>query len=269
MRGSESPDLRVISPSPHKLLPQYCQIISDCNYFQYDGRKSRAEAECLLINEGTNLTAEGSAIGYTVGYPARTRHDVDNASTYLSTDAIDVNDEDGFEFRYEIGIGSAPTRGFVRVTPKSADGKDYVVTFKPSTIALSRNLTSAVISGKIRFVNVQVPPKNIVVDHEILSCDRAFLESGSSMGTILINIVEVPKKSQITISMSITMIVVLFLTVGALLAHNRFVHEANDTWKLNQSDLHFYDPPRLLGQGNFGHVVLAKWRGTEVAGMWP
>ena len=41
--------------------------------------------------------------------------------------------------------------------------------------------------------------------------------------------------------------------------------EANNIWKINRDELTFGEPPQVLGQGTFGLVLLAEFRGTMVA----
>ena len=42
--------------------------------------------------------------------------------------------------------------------------------------------------------------------------------------------------------------------------------KSNDAvWKVRKADLHFEDPPQILGRGTFGLVLLAEYRGTQVA----
>ena len=41
--------------------------------------------------------------------------------------------------------------------------------------------------------------------------------------------------------------------------------QADNFWKIKPNELHFENPPRVLGRGTFGLVVLAEYRGTAVA----
>ena len=41
--------------------------------------------------------------------------------------------------------------------------------------------------------------------------------------------------------------------------------EADLVWKVNKEDLHFDSPPEVIGQGSFGLVLLAEYRGTQVS----
>lgn len=41
--------------------------------------------------------------------------------------------------------------------------------------------------------------------------------------------------------------------------------EADSVWQVKKSDLHFDSPPEVIGQGSFGLVLLAEYRGTQVS----
>ena len=56
---------------------------------------------------------------------------------------------------------------------------------------------------------------------------------------------------------------VLLLLLWRFLVYRR---EKNDeVWKINVDELHFNHPPEIIGQGAFGVVLLAEYRGTNVA----
>ena len=58
-------------------------------------------------------------------------------------------------------------------------------------------------------------------------------------------------------------LVVAFLLACLLLRHRR---KKNDqVWHVNEEELQFGHPPEVIGQGSFGVVLLAHYRGTKVA----
>jgi len=59
-------------------------------------------------------------------------------------------------------------------------------------------------------------------------------------------------------------IIVACFVVVYLVATRRRRH-ADSLWEIDPKELHFSDPPEILGRGTFGLVVLAEYRGTQVA----
>mmetsp|Transcript_30602 Transcript_30602/g.57974 ORF Transcript_30602/g.57974 Transcript_30602/m.57974 type:complete len:1242 (+) Transcript_30602:93-3818(+) len=56
--------------------------------------------------------------------------------------------------------------------------------------------------------------------------------------------------------------------VAAILVYFYVVHmrrKADSVWSVVPSELKFHEPPEVIGQGTFGLVVLAEYRGTQVA----
>jgi serine/threonine protein kinase len=59
-------------------------------------------------------------------------------------------------------------------------------------------------------------------------------------------------------------VVILAAVIG--LFYLRYMTNKNDQiWHVNVDELHFDDPPEVIGQGSFGDVLLAEYRGTPVA----
>jgi len=57
--------------------------------------------------------------------------------------------------------------------------------------------------------------------------------------------------------------VVAAIVVYFYVAHMR--RKADSVWNVDPSELKFHEPPEVIGQGTFGFVVLAEYRGTQVA----
>jgi predicted Ser/Thr protein kinase len=41
--------------------------------------------------------------------------------------------------------------------------------------------------------------------------------------------------------------------------------QSDSVWHVSVDELHFNEPPEVIGQGGFGVVVLGQYRGTKVA----
>ncbi|CAB9497189.1 activated protein kinase catalytic subunit alpha-1 [Seminavis robusta] len=61
----------------------------------------------------------------------------------------------------------------------------------------------------------------------------------------------------------VPVLVIFLLAVWLYVRHHRA--KADSVWKVDPSEIHFDDPPQILGRGTFGLVVLAEFRGTRVA----
>jgi guanylate cyclase len=56
------------------------------------------------------------------------------------------------------------------------------------------------------------------------------------------------------------------LVLGAVLLYSSYkLQKADSVWKIQFENLHFADPPEILGRGTFGLVVAAEYRNTSVA----
>jgi hypothetical protein len=56
----------------------------------------------------------------------------------------------------------------------------------------------------------------------------------------------------------------VFLFVSACLVRERNLNKGDAIWKVNRRDLHFTDPPMVVGRGTYGLVLLAEYRGINV-----
>jgi hypothetical protein len=60
--------------------------------------------------------------------------------------------------------------------------------------------------------------------------------------------------------------VFIVLIILALLLYNQKKHNRDDAvWRVQKKDLILYDPPEIIGQGTFGLILKAEYRGTQVA----
>ncbi|KAL3911732.1 MAG: hypothetical protein SGILL_007166 [Bacillariaceae sp.] len=63
----------------------------------------------------------------------------------------------------------------------------------------------------------------------------------------------------------ILVILVLLLALGMHFYLRHKKKQAENIWQINPSELSFEEPPRVLGRGSFGLVLMAEYRGTQVA----
>lgn len=64
---------------------------------------------------------------------------------------------------------------------------------------------------------------------------------------------------------SIVALVLVLAGIGAAIYISRKRRKEDAIWKVRMEDLAFGDPPAIVGRGTFGQVVLAEYRGTQVA----
>ena len=67
------------------------------------------------------------------------------------------------------------------------------------------------------------------------------------------------------IGVIVGLIGLILIGLVAVWYFRRNSQESDDVWKVLPSELTFSEPPKILGRGTFGLVVLAEYRGTEVA----
>ena len=53
--------------------------------------------------------------------------------------------------------------------------------------------------------------------------------------------------------------------IGVFLFMRYKNHKADEMWQVDVDELHFDDPVEIIGQGSFGQVLLAEFRGTKVS----
>ena len=59
--------------------------------------------------------------------------------------------------------------------------------------------------------------------------------------------------------------VVLLTLLGMFMYLRLQRQKAEAKWQISPSELNFHEPPRVLGRGTFGVVLLAEWKGAQVA----
>jgi serine/threonine protein kinase len=104
----------------------------------------------------------------------------------------------------------------------------------------------------------------------VTSCDAAFtISNDNDLNTLFIDIkTPSPRSRTLIISLSVTVILISVLLAVVLFSINRNRHKVavdDLLWSINANDLHFSNPPQVIGRGTFGVVLLVEYRGTLCA----
>ena len=116
-----------------------------------------------------------------------------------------------------------------------------------------------------------VPPESVVrVALEKLNdvmCRKT--ENGQSVVIRALDYTPPPYRVQqsIDVTMVSTITAAAFVVLVVILIHvvTKRRMKGDHIWKVNKKELHFDDPPQIIGRGSFGLVLLAEYRGTNVA----
>jgi hypothetical protein len=262
--------------SAHKCA-EYCSIQDGCKFFSYDTRWKNAEPICYLLGSiGTPsevcckpddyADTNGTAPGWTSGRVPRTRHGLDNARVLITSQNLVVDRANNYTSQFVLSLGSTPLRGAVWIEPTLASTTKYSVSFSPQRVALYDNTTTATIVVTVSNVNAGSTSDTIVISNTIRSCDAAFITSSSLSEETILYIHAVVTSSSNVQWLAIVVpcaIVLVIALVYLYVEHKR--RQADSVWIVKPSELHFGDPPEVIGRGTFGLVILAEYRGTQVA----
>ena len=270
--------------SPEKCA-EYCAIREGCNYFSYDARWKESEHKCnLLKNYGTRsyvccdvddyADEEQTSPGWTSGRPPRTRYDIDDARILIKKQDLDFDSSNDYKAQFSISLGSMPLRGAVWVEPKVETKTDLNITISPTRVALYDNRTEVLVTVEVHNVNVLSSGENktIFLRNIIESCDTAFTMGNSLAETIVhINVMADTVNTSEAVKSQVTLVIILvplavsmlFMLVYVYVHHKKRM--ADSIWSVNISELQFDEPPEIIGRGTFGLVLLAEYRGTQVA----
>jgi len=263
--------------SPEKCA-EYCSITARCKYFSYDARRMESENTCnLLRNNGKReytccredhyADDEQTAPGWTSGQPPRTRYDIGNATILINLQALELNFSNHYKAQFSISLGSMPTRGAVWVEPKVVSYTDSLdITISPMRVALYDNRTVANITVEVLNADALLSDETIVLSNVVDSCDIAFTLSNSlaSETSVYISVISVPRSKYLLAIIIVPLAVaVLFVLVYIYVDHKK--RTGDRIWSIKRSELKFDEPPEIIGRGTFGLVLLAEYRGTQVA----
>lgn len=256
---------------------EYCTIRDGCHYFSYDARLKESENTCYLL--GTNATkrqvccnpddyadAEGTLPGWTSGRVPRTRHTLDDARVRASPQNLVLEQTTGYMTEFVVQLGAMPLRGAVWIEPKLASPTSIDLSFSPSRVVLYDNVTRATITVSVLNVNSIGMQEMIVVNNAIDACDAAFrsFDTFDSENNIYIEIL-LPPTSHVSIAAMVVPSVFIAILAILLFYVDQRRKRTDSTWTVKMSDLRFDHPPRVIGQGTCGSVLLAEYRGTTVA----
>lgn len=269
--------------SPQKCA-EYCKNMQACTVFQYDARVKESEHSCVLM-QNTNISEASIACcedihfgdenqtlpGFTSGRPPRTRHEFDNARVVLQTNQLALESANNFVATYTVALGSNPLRGAVWIEPAIAPEWKNRVEISPSRVVLYDNYTTGTITVSV-IDPAEVPRSSeaFVLTNTITSCDTAYtsfvdVADAGQLG-VVVTVVKDYNVSSILMSILIPGALLIFaaaLAVWFFLENKKI--KANNLWSVKEEELIFEDPPQVIGSGTFGEVVLAEYRGTEVA----
>jgi hypothetical protein len=69
----------------------------------------------------------------------------------------------------------------------------------------------------------------------------------------------------LAVVISVSLAVVAIVALGVFFYFERKRRMNDNVWKVRKEELVFGDPPEVIGRGTFGIVLLAEYRGTQVA----
>lgn len=254
---------------------QYCTIIRECTYFQFDQNVDRSSFTCTLLR-GTNqerieedknqFAGPNSTLPRRIsGVPPKSRHEVYDAAVLVNQQSIVLKEGNGFETNITFSLGSMPIRGAVWIQPglDPSTTFDLNVTFNPPRVALFDQNSTATISIAVLNGNSLSKKKSLVILSEIQACDQAFIQSNTK--SIVYADVE-PTELNLVLVISLVSAAMVAFSLGIL---GVVIHckrkQADSVWLVKRSELLFSDPPEVAGRGTFGLVLLAEYRGTVVA----
>ena len=92
------------------------------------------------------------------------------------------------------------------------------------------------------------------------SCDEAFsVREAADEGLVSLSVIPrgLTLKDSLTTAVVVPITVIGILCVAAFLWYDYKRRQNDMIWKVKQEELHFDDPPEVIGQGTFGLVLLA------------
>ena len=162
-------------------------------------------------------------------------------------------------------LGSQPLKGAVWVTPSVSSSDDVSnVVFTPPRVALYDNNTAAVV--KVKIINPR--KESFVIVNEIHSCDSAFRSGSANDGdnNVLLAVEPPEEKTSVWVIVGSSMAVLALLLVFVAYLLVQWKKRQNDNlWIVKHDQLKLGDPAEVAGRGTFGMVLVAEYRGTQVA----
>ena len=190
------------------------------------------------------------------GSVARTRHLVNNATVFASPRRLLAEARTSYRTKYSVQLGCLPTRGAVWVEPSMASATaGFEVTFNPKRAVLYDNETSVEVEVHVTWSGSVGTETTLTIQNTIESCDRAFLATDQfpEENTVYLE-VRFPRPAYVLpVSIVIPSVVVVALLFVALRMGRR---ASDDAWAVKSSELHFKDPPEIVGPVSYTHLTL-------------
>jgi hypothetical protein len=277
-----SPLFSEATDSEHKCA-EYCSILESCRYFSYDARLPNAFPICYHFNYVTQVEEvccheehyrdENMTIpGWVSGRVHRTRCESDDARVYVThNDTLTLSEDNGFETEYSVHLGAQPIRGAVWVEPNVLSNEDNACIYTiPTRVVLYDNETVATIKVCVSDGSKLRDSFTITITNEVTACDSAFATSNSCVSpddlAVYVEVVPSNKTFMIVFSATVAAVVTIVLVLVAVYVYSDHKRRQADLlWQINPEEIVYKDPPQVLGQGTFGKVLLAEYRGTHVA----
>lgn len=209
--------------------------------------------------------------GYVIGRPPHTRRKIDNARVLVLQRDLSATKENEYKTRYEVQLGSNPTRGAVWIRPQIVSSTRFNVNIAPDRVILYTNETIATVTIEVVGVLPGTESQRLVIHNFVDACDAAFtVVTGAcdSTNTTVFLDISVEEGSNMDVAAVAAILVVALAFVASLTSYLYFDdrrRKADASWKVKVEELKFGNPPEILGRGTFGLVLLAEYRGTSVA----
>lgn len=229
--------------------------------------------ESLCCLESDYADKEKTIAGVISGRVARARHVDDDAQVVLvdAPQRLVAESSNKYSVEYYFRLGATPRRGAVWIEPTISDltslASDVQLEIDPSRVVLYNDETT--VSVRVRVINPNGIPAGggtVVIDNKIDSCDQAYLSLVSST-QVVIDVVA-PKTSN-SVPLVVVVLVAFFGILIAAVSTRLYIEHKrskdDEIWLIKMSELKFKDPHEVVGRGTFGVVVLATYRGTQVA----
>lgn len=118
----------------------------------------------------------------------------------------------------------------------------------------------------------QIPESPIRIQVIERDCDvdfpgRGMLPDGGGTCICSENTISIGHKcvESSTLAISLSVVILFFLCCGGIFYMQHRHRKGDEVWQVNIDELHFDQPVETIGQGSFGVVLKAEYRGTKVA----
>ena len=189
----------------------------------------------------------------------------------LNQRSLVVSPSNKYRTQFELSLGSTPLRGAVWIEPTLASETKLNVSFVPSRVVLYDSNVIATVIVQVENVNPDSASLTLVVNNRVLSCDAAFMEFTEAIAnretTVYIDVLmpDDEDETNLAVVISVSFAVVATVALGVFFYFERKRRMNDAVWKVKKEELIFGDPPVIVGRGTFGLVLLAEYRGTQVA----